>query len=146
MTMKMRHSTWTVLLAGIALLQGCGETPSRPAASRERIYAADLTGAAKVCDAPKLAPAAAKAADVAIKLGNDGGWCGIYAHQDGPKPFDAGLLTRRPEHGSVTIHTVGDNTRIDYVPDRGRTGTDSFTVKLLPGAAVLQVAVTVTGA
>jgi hypothetical protein len=144
MTIRIRHATGAALLGGLALLQGCGEKPAGPAASKERIYVADLAGGAKACDAPRLLPDAGKTTGAAIKLGNDGGWCGLYVHQDGPKPFDAGLLTARPEHGSVTIHTVGDNTRIDYVPDRAYTGTDSFTVRLLPGAAVLQVAVTVT--
>ena len=81
-----------------------------------------------------------------MKVGNTGGWCGLSVHQAGPKPYDAGLLTGRPAHGSVTIHEVGDNTRIDYVPDRGYVGPDNFRVKLLPGDAVLQIAVEVAAA
>ena len=49
-----------------------------------------------------------------------------------------------PTHGSVLIHEVGDNTRIDYTPDRGFTGTDSFAVQLIPGDAKVNVAVMVT--
>jgi hypothetical protein len=41
------------------------------------------------------------------------------------------------------IHQVGDDTRIDYTPDRGFTGTDSFAVKLIPGNAVIRITVTV---
>ena len=44
----------------------------------------------------------------------------------------------------MLIHEVGDNTRIDYTPDRGFSGTDSFAVKLIPGDAKVIVAVTVT--
>jgi hypothetical protein len=140
----MRHAAWLALFAAGALLQGCSETPAGPKAPKLRVYAADVTGAAKLCQVPSASPAAGKATGAAIKVGNDGGWCGLAVHQDGPKPFDAGLLTERPSHGSVTIHEVGDDTRIDYVPDRSYAGTDSFAVKLLPGNAVLQVAVTVT--
>ena len=76
---------------------------------------------------------------------NDGGWCAIPVHQDGPKPFEAGLLTARPAHGTVLIHEVGDDTQIDYTPDHGFAGSDSFAVKLVPqGDATIQVPVTVT--
>jgi hypothetical protein len=39
---------------------------------------------------------------------------------------------------------VGDETRIDYTPDRRFAGSDAFTVKLIPGDATIKVAVTVT--
>jgi hypothetical protein len=78
-----------------------------------------------------------------MKTVNDGGWCGIPVHQDGPKPFGAGLLETRPAHGDVLIHEVGDDTRIDYTPDRGFAGHDAFAVKLIPGDAIIRVTVTV---
>ena len=109
-----------------------------------RVYAADLAGGAKVCSVPKIDPAAGKTTEAAVKMSNEGGWCGLSVHQDGPKPFGAGLLTARPAHGSVTVHTVGDDTRLDYTPDRGFTGSDSFAVNLIPGNAAVHVAVTVT--
>lgn len=143
MTVTIRRAAWVAFLVGSALLQGCTERPAGTAASGARIYAADLAGGAKMCDVPSVSPTAGKLVDVAIKVGNDSGWCGIRVHQSGSKPFDAGLLTERPSHGTVTIHTVGDETRIDYVPDRGFAGSDGYTVKLLPGMAALQVAVTV---
>jgi hypothetical protein len=43
----------------------------------------------------------------------------------------------------VTVHSVGDSTRIDYVTDRGYAGPDSYSVNLLPGSAALKVDVTV---
>ena len=81
-----------------------------------------------------------------MKVGNDGGWCGLRAQQAGDKPFEAGLLTVRPEHGDVLIHEVGDDTRIDYTPDRGFSGSDAFAVKVIPGDATINVAVAVTQA
>jgi hypothetical protein len=140
-----RCFAWLALLLTGALLQACG--PNTPAAGpRLRVFAADLTGAAPSCEAHEIAPAAGQTIEATMKLANDGGWCGLPAHQDGRKPFDAGLLAVRPGHGSVLIHEVGDNTRIDYTPDRGFAGTDSFAVKLIPGDAKVNVAVVVTAA
>ncbi|HET6308421.1 MAG TPA: Ig-like domain-containing protein [Rhodopila sp.] len=130
-------------MTGLALA-ACSHSAPPQAASGLRVYSADVTGAAKACEVPAISPKANAASAVAIKLVNDGGWCGIPVHQDGPKPYDAGLLTTRPAHGDVTIHEVGDNTRIDYTPDHGFAGNDSFAVKLLPGAETLNVTATVT--
>lgn len=144
MTVTMRTATLLVALMGGGLLSGCANTSGTAGpGSRLPVYAADVTGAAKVCEASSITPGAGQAATATMKLGNDGGWCGILTHQAGPKPYGAGLLTTRPAHGTVTIHSVGDNTRIDYVPDRGYAGADSFTVKLLPGNEMVQVSVTV---
>jgi hypothetical protein len=137
------HVTGTALCITGLLLAGCSQQPGA-AGSTMRVYAADLTGAAKVCDVPTIKPVAGGRSEAPMKMANDGGWCGIRVHQDGPKPFEAGLLTARPSHGSVLIHEVGDDTRIDYTPDRGFAGTDAFVVKLIPGNANVNVAVTVT--
>jgi hypothetical protein len=138
-----RCFAWLALLLTCTLLQACGPNAA-PAGSRLRVFAADMMGAAQTCEAHEIAPAAGQTIEGAMKLSNDGGWCGLLAHQEGPKPFEAGLLAARPGHGSVLIHEVGDNTRIDYTPDRGFSGTDSFAVKLIPGDAKVIVAVTVT--
>lgn len=143
MNVMKRTVTMMTVLAGAAVLAGCTQEASRSAASRLPVYAADVTGGAKVCETPNVNPAAGQTIDLSIRAGNGGGWCGISVHQDGPKPFDAGLLTSRPQHGSVTIHSVGDNTRIDYVPDVGYAGPDAYGVTLLPGSSVLKVTVTV---
>jgi len=134
------------ILTGAALLAACSQGPGPSARSRLPVYSSDTKGAAKKCEAPSATPATGQSVEATMKVGNDGGWCGLYVHQDGPKPFDAGLLIKRPTYGSVTIHTVGDDTRIDYVPDPGYAGADTFGVKLLPGASIVQVTVTVTKA
>jgi hypothetical protein len=139
----MHPLAWPALLLTAALLQGCGQG-NGPGGSRLRVFAADLAGGAKTCEVPPVAPESGKSVDATMKLANDGGWCGLPVHQDGPRPFDAGLLTTRPGHGDVLIHEVGDFTRIDYTPDRGYSGSDSFGVKLVPGDAIIRVAVTVT--
>ena len=81
--------------------------------------------------------------DAAIKLGNDGGWCAITVNNSG-RPFDAGLLAAPAQHGKVLIHTVGNDTRIDYTPAARYAGADAFAVRLIPGDATIRVTVTVT--
>jgi hypothetical protein len=141
-----RPLAWLALLLTGVLLQACGQNAGGPGGSRLRVFAADLTGAAKSCEVPAITPASGQSTEATMKVGNDGGWCGLRVHQDGPKPFDAGLLTARPAHGNVLIHQVGDDTRIDYTPDRGFTGSDGFSVKLVPGNGTVRVAVVVTAA
>jgi hypothetical protein len=143
MGLMWRVAATPLLLAGL-LLAGCSEQQAGPHGSALRVYAADLVGAAKACSVPKVSVAAGAGIEAPMKVANDGGWCAIPVHQDGPKPFEAGLLTARPAHGTVLIHEVGDDTRIDYTPDHGFAGSDSFAVKLIPGDATIQVPVTVT--
>ncbi len=131
---------WGALALTAMLVQGC-EQP-RTAASSTRLYAIDQTGGAKVCSAPTAQPANGQTTDVAMSMGNDGGWCGLLVSQSG-RSFSAGLLTERPKSGKIYVHVVGDNTRIDYTPDRGFAGNDSFTVKLVPGDASVRVNVAV---
>lgn len=128
------------LLATPLLLEACARPPAPPGLP---VYAADLKGGAAQCTAskPELQPGGR--ASATMRVGNDGGWCGISVTLNN-KPYAAGLLTTRAQHGTVFIHPVGDNTRIDYTPERGYVGPDSFAVRLLPGDADLQVAVTVT--
>jgi len=142
MSVMKRAVAMATVLAGTAALVGCAHN-GPVARSGLTIYAADVSGAAKLCESPSVSLTAGKSTAAAIKVGNDGGWCGVSVHQDGPKPYDAGLLTARADHGTVTVHSVGDNTRVDYVPDRCYTGPDSYTVNLLPGSAALKVNVTV---
>ncbi len=141
---QARHlNAWLMIAMAGLLLQACSKGPA-PGATGSRIYAADVTGAAKSCEVSTPSLTDAKTSTATMKLANDGGWCAIKVAQSGSRPFATGLLTARPTHGKVFIHQVGDDTRIDYTPDRGFAGTDSFSVKLLPGESVIRVAVTST--
>jgi hypothetical protein len=140
----MRQGTnpagWVTLATTALLLQACAEKP--PAPPSVRVYAADLAGGAKNCVVPKVTPAAGQEAEVAVKVGNDGGWCGITVSSGG-KPYAAGLLATAPAHGKVVIHTVGNDTRIDYTPERGFASSDAFSVKLIPSDAIVRASVSV---
>ncbi len=122
---------------------GCVEKPPAPAASNVKLYAFDFAGGARQCTAPAdVALTPGRETPVAITLGNDGGWCAFKVGQSG-RPFTAGLLATRPAHGKVYVHTVGNDTRVDYTPDARYAGSDAFSVQLLPGDLAIRVAVTV---
>jgi hypothetical protein len=126
----------------LATVQAACTQPPAPV-STTRLYAIDLAGAAKQCSVSKVALAAGKETAATMTVGNTGGWCAISVSEGG-RPYAAGLLTTPAQHGKVYVHQVGDDTRIDYTPDTGFAGPDSFTVTLLPGRPMLRVAVTVT--
>ena len=111
------------------------------------VYSVDFRGAAKSCTVPKnLSLAPGKPTEATITVGNDGGWCAVTVSQADDKPYDVGLVTTRPAHGRLLVHTVGDDTRIDYTPETGFAGSDAYAVRLVPGRVVLSVKVTVTPA
>jgi hypothetical protein len=129
----------------MALLAGCAQPmATRSAAPTARLYANDLAGGAKLCTVPRpVNLTAGQPTEATMVLDNDGGWCGILVAQPGPKPFDLGLVEARPTNGRLHIRKVGDNTRVDYIPNAAFGGTDAFAVRLMPGGATLRVAVTV---
>lgn len=129
-----------LLGSAVLLLAGCNQ---QGGASRERVFAADVTGAAKKCEAPSPSVTDGKTSEAALKVANDGGWCGISLSRSG-RPYDAALLTARPMHGRVVVNRVGDTTRITYTPAQRFVGSDTFAVKLIPGDAVVRVTATVT--
>jgi hypothetical protein len=138
--MKHIRSTlaWLGLAATTLLAQGCTQ-----ALTWNGIYSIDLAGGAKTCVVSPVAPQDGTSVLVQMQMSNEGGWCGIVSNHSGVG-YDSYLLVARPSHGKVFAHHVGSNTRIDYTPDTGFTGTDSFAVRLIPGDAVIQGAVTVS--
>ena len=139
----LRAAVFPTALGFVGILQSCAPPPQRVP---PRVFAIDFQGATKSCTVPKVSLTAGQATDAAITVGNDGGWCAITVAQPGPAPYDVGLVVTRPTHGKVYVHTVGDETRIDYTPDPGYVGSDKFAVKLEPGEPVLRASVTVTPA
>ena len=122
----------------VSLVAGCVQPPAISRQARNPVYASVLQGKADACTASATTPEAGKT--VTATIATDGhGWCGLTL-ADGDRPFAAGLLERRPEKGHVFIHTVGDDTRVDYTPDTVAVA-DSFSVRLLPGDAIVTVSV-----
>lgn len=130
---------WLCLAATAFLIQGCA--PQQ--ASWNGIFAVDVAGGARTCVSPAASPPDGQTVAAQVQVSNEGGWCGVTVNRGGVA-YDSYLLIGRPSHGRVYVHRVGTNTRIDYTPDTGFTGTDKFSVRLIPGNAVVEEAVTVT--
>ena len=115
-------------LAAAIALSGCA---TRPAPTEQAV---DLQndGIAKTCT-PSMVDLAA-ATPATITMTNDG-WCGVFAAEKDRQPFSLGLLTTRPAHGRVYIQPVNQQTRIEYTPNTGYVGSDSFAVALRSRAA-----------
>ena len=122
----------------VSLVAGCVQPPAISRQARNPVYASDLQGKAASCTASTTTPEAGKTVTATITTGGQG-WCGLTL-ANGDRPFAAGLVERRPEKGHVFIHTVGDDTRVDYTPDATPVA-DSFSVRLLPGDAIVTVSV-----
>lgn len=144
MRVSFRRSLCFAPIAAAVLASGCTQQQAPAQASSRPVYATDLAGGARVCTVNSFSINPGRESVVNMTVGNDGGWCDIKVHQQGPEPYEAGLLAVQPNHGRVYIHEVGDDTRIDYTPDPGYAGPDTFTVTLLPGRSDLRTIVTVT--
>jgi hypothetical protein len=127
--------------AGVLGLQACAPQQQAAAPAGPRIYAVDVQGRSALCDVPqKVSLAAGRPTEAAMTMDNDGGWCGIVTDRAGP-----GLVAAKPANGHLNVRKVGATTRVDYIPDRGFVGTDTFAVKLLPDQAELKVTANVQG-
>jgi len=140
--MKVTHTArpgirWISLAITALVVQGCA------AQGGGGVYALDLAGGARVCVAPTASPPDGQAVLAQMQVSNEGGWCGITLSRGGAA-YDSYLAVTRPAHGKIFAHHVGANTRIDYTPDRGYSGADSFAVRLIPGNAVITGSVVVT--
>ena len=138
---RMQMRIHTVMLTAIGLiLQGCAAPPPPPPRPHATIYSTDMVNKAAVCSFTPL-KALKDGSDNSVTLTTGGGgWCGFGLELDG-HPYTAGLLTKGAKFGKVHIHTVGDDTRIDYTPQTLPAVADSFTVRLIPGNATIQVSV-----
>ena len=142
--MKLTRTTllatpWLCLAATVLLIQGCA--PKQP--TWNGIYAIDAAGGARTCVAPATSLPDGQTVQVQVQVSDEGGWCGETISHNGVA-YDSYLLVTAPTHGRVFAHHVANNTRIDYTPDPGYVGADSFAVRLIPGNSVLQATVTVT--
>lgn len=122
-------------------LAACAQ-PQQAAPSGATLYATDMKGKAALCTVEPVTLTDGKNVAETMVTGG-GGWCGIPVKRDG-KPLGAGLLTEAPRNGAVYVHTVGDDTRVDYTPRTAAVTPDKFAVKFIPGDVTMTV--TVTGA
>lgn len=113
--------------AAVLALSACAPKPAPLQASDPRNQ-----GIAKVCTPTNPDMTGPGPHSASIVMSNDG-WCGVSAVDKGGKPFSLALVRVRPSHGRVFNQEVANVRRVEYTPDAGFTGTDSFTVALRSG-------------
>lgn len=136
----MSYRLIAVAAAAVIALQGCAPKPPPPVATE------DLNeGIAKTCTFSSAQPTPGGTVDSTITMTNDG-WCAYRATEKDGQPYLLGLVRQRPADGELLVRKLGSETRIEYNPNPGFTGTDKFTVALRPqsGAADATVQVTAT--
>lgn len=131
----------TVLAAGLALTACATQTPAPQPGIDLNV------GIAKTCEASPVDLSIPGGASATIRMSNDG-WCAVRTTERDGQPFLLALVRIRPEHGSVFVHKIGGQTRVEYTANPGYSGGDAFSVALrsrtanTPDATV-QVAVTI---
>lgn len=110
------------LATGVALAGCAVKTP--PA---EQAVDLQNDGIAKTCTPSAVDLSATTPATIAMT--NDG-WCGVFTADKDGQPFSLGLVKTRPSHGRVYIQPIGRQTRVEYTPNTGYVGADSFAVSL----------------
>lgn len=89
-------------------------------------------------------------ATVTMSVSNEGGYCAATLTTAAGAAFDAPLVPAMPAHGTPRVVKYNGQTSVEYTPNTGYVGTDSFVVRLIikgkPTDTTLNVAVTVGGA
>ncbi len=133
------------LAVAAALVQGC-----TPQADRATVAppAPDLYGRtrAAVCRVTPISLKDGGESTTTMTVVNDGGFCSIALSDAAGRPFQVGLVIAQPQHGKPLVHTNGNRTDVDYTPNPGFTGADSFVVRLRTPTvdSLLHVTVAVT--
>jgi len=87
---------------------------------------------------------------ISMSVSNEGGYCAATLTTAAGQPFDAPLVPVVPVHGTPRVVKYNGHTSVEYAPNAGYVGGDSFVVRLIikgkPGYTTLNVAVTVGGA
>jgi hypothetical protein len=131
----------------VALQAGCAPKAPPPAPPPPPLPPHLGPPPAATCVVAPFTVADGGTANVSMTLTNDGGYCAATLTAGSGRPYDAPLETLPPQHGAAHVVKYNGRTSVEYVPEPGFAGHDSFTVRLIvrgmPGYTTLQVAVTV---
>ncbi len=127
----------------VLLLQGCAEKPPTPSVAAEDTN----EGIADNCSFSPVQPTPGGTVNATITMSNEG-WCAYRATEKPGQPYLLGLVKKRPENGELLVRQLGGESRVEYNPNPGFVGTDSFTVALRPREqgqpdAIVQITATV---
>ena len=136
----------TCLAAG-ALLASCAPKPAAPVVEPEALPPHAGPPPAESCTVAPFHVDDGGTTAVNMTVGNDGGYCAASLTASNGRPFDAPLVTVKPLHGTPRVVHYNGKTSVEYTPDEGFHGHDTFIVKLIlrgqPGYTVLNMSVDV---
>ena len=147
----MHARTLLPLLAIGVLLAGCQPKAPPPQAAPPPLPPHAGPPPAATCQVAPFTVPDGGAATVAVTVSNEGGYCAAKLTASSGKPFDAPLVpaSGMPLHGTPYVTKYNGQTSVEYTPERGFVGHDSFVVKLIlrgkPGYTTLNMSVTVQG-
>jgi hypothetical protein len=129
------------------LLQGCAQPVAPPPAPPPPLPLHAGPPPAKLCSVMPFTSKEGATTDVQMVVSNEGGYCSASVTTDGGLPYDAPLVTVTPFHGIPRVVKYNGKTSVEYTPQPGFVGHDSYIVKLIvrgkPGFTTLNVSVTV---
>ncbi len=131
-----------------AVLQGCAK-PEAPPPPPPPAPLPPHAGppAAQRCSVLPFTIKDGGSADVTMTLSSEGGYCAATLLSDEAVPFAAGLVPVPPLHGVPRVVRYNGKTSVEYSPQPGFFGHDSFIVKLIvrgkPGYTTLSMSVNV---
>jgi hypothetical protein len=130
------------------LVAGCAPKEAPPAPEPTVLPPHFGPPPAATCKAPEVQLKEGGTTAATITLVNDGGYCALTLTAPSGGPYDAGLEPVPPRHGRAVIIRYNGHTSVEYTPDRGFAGTDSFTARLIvrgrPGYTTLNVTANVS--
>jgi hypothetical protein len=142
------RTLFPVLAAGV-LLAGCQPKPAAVVETPDYIPPHAGPPPAATCTVAPFHVPDGGTTDVAITVSNEGGYCAAKLTAASGKPFDAPLVPVLPLHGTPRVIRYNGHTSVEYTPEPGYNGHDSFIVKLIlrgqPGYTTLNMSVTVQG-
>jgi hypothetical protein len=104
--------------------------------------------AARACTVAPFQVTDGGTAAVSMTLSNEGGYCAATLTAASGKPYDAPLVPTLPLHGTPRVIKYNGHTSVEYIPNVGYVGHDSFVVHLevrgKPGYTTLNVSAEVT--
>ncbi len=131
-----------------AVLQGCAK-PAAPPPPEPPPPLPPHAGppAAQQCSVTPFSVKDGGSADVVMTLSSEGGYCAATLVSEEDAPFSAGLVTVTPLHGIPRVVRYNGKTSVEFAPQPGFVGHDSFIVRLIvrgkPGYTTLNMSVNV---
>ena len=123
----------------VLALQACAPKPSDTFVAVDELN----DGIAKTCSFTPAQPKSGASVEATITMTNDG-WCSFRASETKGNAYLLGLVKQRPAHGELQIRKWGGESRVEYTPNPGYTGTDKFAVALRPNDGSADAAVVLT--